>query len=162
MVLSLIIMPLVNIVAYEAHIINVTANIVNDIPDIKPAGSQFCNIEGVDVVLTTTMPDSTIIYTLDNSDPTCPFDDPSEFIYTAPFHLTASTTVKARTCHGDKQSMIAVEIFDISYDYCHHTCGNGVLDVAEGEECDDGNLEPGDGCDATCHNETNASRSPNL
>jgi cysteine-rich repeat protein len=30
-------------------------------------------------------------------------------------------------------------------------CGNGVLD--DGEECDDGNFELWDGCDATCKNE---------
>lgn len=31
------------------------------------------------------------------------------------------------------------------------TCGNG--DIDEGEECDDGNTTPGDGCDALCQNE---------
>ena len=31
------------------------------------------------------------------------------------------------------------------------TCGDGVLQAACGEECDDGNTTPGDGCDATCH-----------
>lgn len=30
------------------------------------------------------------------------------------------------------------------------TCGNGVVEFAR-EECDDGNREPGDGCDAWCH-----------
>ncbi|MEM9488105.1 MAG: DUF4215 domain-containing protein [Myxococcota bacterium] len=29
-------------------------------------------------------------------------------------------------------------------------CGDGVVDVAAGEECDDGNLDSGDGCEATC------------
>ena len=31
-------------------------------------------------------------------------------------------------------------------------CGNGMLE--SGEECDDGNNDPGDGCDASCHMET--------
>jgi len=29
-------------------------------------------------------------------------------------------------------------------------CGDGYLDVFAGEECDDGNTDPGDGCDADC------------
>jgi hypothetical protein len=33
------------------------------------------------------------------------------------------------------------------------TCGNGVLEVAQGEECDDGNLLPLDGCSPTCQRE---------
>ena len=34
------------------------------------------------------------------------------------------------------------------------TCGNGVVDVAAGEECDDGNQVSGDGCSADCTIET--------
>jgi cysteine-rich repeat protein len=30
-------------------------------------------------------------------------------------------------------------------------CGNGVLDSLCAEDCDDGNFDAGDGCDATCH-----------
>jgi cysteine-rich repeat protein len=29
-------------------------------------------------------------------------------------------------------------------------CGDGLLDLAEGEQCDDFNTDPGDGCSATC------------
>lgn len=29
-------------------------------------------------------------------------------------------------------------------------CGDGLLDLAEGEQCEDGNTDPGDGCSATC------------
>lgn len=32
-------------------------------------------------------------------------------------------------------------------------CGDGVLDTAQGEECDDGNVVSGDGCSATCRTE---------
>jgi cysteine-rich repeat protein len=32
----------------------------------------------------------------------------------------------------------------------NETCGNGVIDTQTGEACDDGNVTPGDGCDATC------------
>jgi cysteine-rich repeat protein len=30
-------------------------------------------------------------------------------------------------------------------------CGNGTLESLCAEDCDDGNFDPGDGCDATCH-----------
>ena len=29
-------------------------------------------------------------------------------------------------------------------------CGDGILNAPEGEQCDDGNLDPGDGCGSTC------------
>lgn len=29
-------------------------------------------------------------------------------------------------------------------------CGDGIVDVEFGEQCDDGNVDPGDGCSATC------------
>jgi cysteine-rich repeat protein len=43
----------------------------------------------------------------------------------------------------------------------HDTCGNGFTDEAQGEECDDGNVSPGDGCDACCGIETVPEREPN-
>ena len=35
-------------------------------------------------------------------------------------------------------------------------CGNGVIDASEGEECDDGNIDDGDGCSATCTDDAQA------
>src|SRR5262245_28237945 len=32
-------------------------------------------------------------------------------------------------------------------------CGNGILDLDQGEQCDDGNTTAGDGCDPNCQNE---------
>lgn len=32
-----------------------------------------------------------------------------------------------------------------------HACGDGAIELALGESCDDGNLVNGDGCDASCH-----------
>lgn len=32
-------------------------------------------------------------------------------------------------------------------------CGDGVVDVQQGENCDDGNLDPGDLCGPTCQTE---------
>jgi cysteine-rich repeat protein len=40
-----------------------------------------------------------------------------------------------------------------AYVYLELNCGNGVLDV--GEQCDDGNIADGDGCDETCQREIN-------
>jgi len=34
-------------------------------------------------------------------------------------------------------------------------CGNGVIDISEGENCDDGNTESGDGCNRICQTEAN-------
>jgi cysteine-rich repeat protein len=44
---------------------------------------------------------------------------------------------------------------DLLADHCRHDCtlprcGDGVVDPGEGEECDDGNLVDGDGCDSDC------------
>jgi cysteine-rich repeat protein len=39
-----------------------------------------------------------------------------------------------------------------------NSCGNGVVELALGESCDDGNTVTGDGCDATCHVETSTLR----
>ena len=36
----------------------------------------------------------------------------------------------------------------------NETCGNGVVDVVTGEQCDDGNVAAGDGCGSTCSIET--------
>ena len=36
---------------------------------------------------------------------------------------------------------------------CGFRCGNGIVDTAQGETCDDGNETPGDGCDASCQTE---------
>jgi cysteine-rich repeat protein len=33
-------------------------------------------------------------------------------------------------------------------------CGNGIVDIAQGEQCDDGNTNPGDGCSETCKLDT--------
>lgn len=33
-------------------------------------------------------------------------------------------------------------------------CGDGIRDIEFGEQCDDGDVDPGDGCDADCQNES--------
>lgn len=115
-IICLISMQALLINGFEAHVINVTAKIVNDIPDINPKGGEYCNIEGAVITLSTTLTStSTIIYTTNGSDPVCPA---TGSIYTAPFTIYESATVKARTCHDDKQSAIASQYFAVAMEFC--------------------------------------------
>lgn len=126
-ILAVITSQVINIGAFEVHVINITAKIVNDIPGIEPDGGEYCNITGVTITLTST---STIIYTLDGSNPVCPdMTDPDNgIIYTDPFMIYESKTVKARTCHDEKQSAIASEYFDVASQYCETTCAAETID----------------------------------
>ncbi len=138
--------------AFEAHIINVTAKIVNDVPNIDPPSGEFCNDGSLVVTLSATLTGTTttIYYTTDGSDPDC--HAPNGSLYADPFPLTYSATVKARTCHerdGELlQSAIMSETYDVSAVYCDSYCGDGIVDP--GEQCDDGNLIDGDGCNSDC------------
>jgi cysteine-rich repeat protein len=40
---------------------------------------------------------------------------------------------------------------------CTSACGDGYVDTAQGEACDDGNTQSGDGCSSTCQLEDNPS-----
>ncbi|MCK4745150.1 DUF4215 domain-containing protein [Candidatus Parcubacteria bacterium] len=138
--------------AFEAHIINVTAEIVNDVPSIDPPSGEFCNDGSLVVTLSSTLTGTTttIYYTIDGSDPDC--YAPNGSLYSGSFPLIYSATVKARTCHerdGELlQSAIMSETYDVSAVYCDSFCGDGIVDP--GEQCDDGNMIDGDGCDSGC------------
>ena len=141
--------------AYEAHIINVTAEVTNDVPSIDPPGGEFCNDGILEVVLninSTTLVGADIYYTINDTDPDCFI--PNGFLYTGlsgtgPFGLPDGiTTVKARSCHDDRQSVVMSADFDVSSVYCGYICGDGNLDP--GEQCDDGNNIDGDGCSSIC------------
>ncbi len=132
--------------AFEAHVINVTAEIVNDIPLITQGGN-FCDAAGAEITMSATLAGADIIYTLDGSDPVCSIPGPQNgAIYTGPFTLFSSATVKARSCHDSKQSAIVSADFDVELKYC--VCGNGVID--QGEQCDDGNNIDTDACKNNC------------
>ena len=103
--------------AFEAHIINVTARIENDIPSIDPPSGYFCNDGSLTIKLYTSLAEASIIYTIDGSDPDCFI--PNGTVYDGtPFPLTYSATVKARTCHDDDQSIIISEDYIVTSEYC--------------------------------------------
>lgn len=145
--------------AYEAHIINVTAEVTNDVPSIDPPGGEFCNDGELEVVLSvnsSTLAGADIYYTINDTDPDCFI--PNGLLYTGlsgtgPFGLPDGiTTVKARSCHDGRQSVVMSADFDVSLVYCGYVCGDGNLDP--GEQCDDGNNIDGDGCSSTCEIES--------
>jgi hypothetical protein len=67
-----------------------TISIQCSAPTISPAGQAF--EDDIEVTITTTAPSGTTYYTLDGSEPT-----QSSLLYTAPFTLTASAQVRAKT-----------------------------------------------------------------
>lgn len=103
--------------AFEAHIINVTARIENDIPSIDPPSGYFCNDGSLTIKLYTSLAEASIIYTTDGSDPDCFIPNGTVYDET-PFPLTYSATVKARTCHDDDQSIIISEDYIVTSEYC--------------------------------------------
>lgn len=103
--------------AFEAHVINVTAEIVNDVPEINPPGGRFCSDDSVSAELTVTLAGAEIYYTIDGSDPIC---GDHGILYENPFAIYSGAIVKARSCHGGKQSIIMSWVFDFSKDYCHY------------------------------------------
>jgi hypothetical protein len=67
-----------------------TISIQCSAPTISPAGQAF--EDDIEVTITTTAPSGTTYYTLDGSEPT-----QSSLLYTAPFTLTATAQVRAKT-----------------------------------------------------------------
>ena len=117
--------PLVS--AYEAHTVNITAKIVNDIPGINPPGGDFCNDGRLEVELNVTLENADICYTTDGVDPVCESDGSSVCKlgaeYYTPFEIpNGITTVKAVACHEELrnaqlvvvQSALMTKEFDAS------------------------------------------------
>ena len=97
-IIAVIFTQVVNVGAFEAHVVNVTATVVNDIPAADPAGGQYCTASTTPVNLTTSLidPAAEIIYTTDGSDPVCVSNG---IIYNGPITIATATTLKASTCH---------------------------------------------------------------
>ncbi len=111
LIISVISMQSLSISGFEAHVVNVTATIVNDIPEISSSG-ESCSIFGMTITITATLTgEYSIVYTTDGTDPACP---DTKNIYTAPFLIYETKTIKARTCHDGKQSAIAAKTFQVA------------------------------------------------
>jgi len=127
--LVMVIFVLVNMVvavsAWEAHIINVTATIVQiDPPVITPPGGQYSTT--IDINIDDDDPDATHIYytltpgTDDNLaiDPVCGGVNPGGPKPLGPITLLDDTVVKAIACDGDTPSahfsLITTEIYDLT------------------------------------------------
>lgn len=111
--------------AFEAHIINVVAEVVNDLPRITPDGRQFCDTGPIEITFTADAEDVVIIYTLDGTDPVCgpqPDLPINGMPYVGPFNITETTTIKARTCHNPRASAIMTWEFELEPEFCDDEC----------------------------------------
>ena len=119
-------LPLLN--AFEAHIINVTASITNDIPT-----GEFCSagepVVELSIISTDAdMANAEIWYTVDydndpddGGNPVC--DDPGSLLYndpsylgTGPFELYSSATVRAVSCHYRGGELLQSAVVSMYYD----------------------------------------------
>lgn len=104
--------------AYEAHVMNVTANIVDDSVLIAPTGNKYCDDGSLKVELKSALSNSGIYYTIDGTDPIC---NKNGKAYSEPIELKKSATVKAVACHGEIQGLVMSRSYEVSDDYCDHT-----------------------------------------
>lgn len=105
--------PLVQ--AYEAHVMNVTANIIDNSVTINPTGGRFCNDGKLKVEISTKLAGAEIYYTTNGSDPVC---QTNGSLYAESFTLLSGKTVKAVSCANGKQSQVVSQVFDVSASYC--------------------------------------------
>lgn len=105
--------PLVS--AYEAHVMNVTANIIDNSVSINPNGGKFCNDGKLKIEITTKLAGAAIYYTTNGTEPVC---STNGTLYSAPFTLLTSKTIKAVSCYNGKQSLTATQSFEVSQNYC--------------------------------------------
>ena len=90
----------------------------------------------------------TIRYTTNGAEPDCADGN----TYTDPIAIASSLVIKAVACfEGGVSSSIKEFAYVIDSLYVPPVCGNGVIDT--GEQCDDANVEAGDGCSANCQME---------
>ncbi len=79
-----------------------------------------------------------------------------EFLRIGSRHFTRETALRVR--NADKEAFITADMATYDVDFPKPVtafCGDGTIDNFDSfaEECDDGNNDNDDGCDATCNNE---------
>ncbi len=111
-------------------------------PVINPRGGAF--EDPISVSITTATPGAIIYYTTDGSEP-----NRSSWIYTAPFILNSSATVKTKAYKKDfSASDISRARFSITKDA---VCGNGICESSENQSsCPGDCIPPGDLSVAIC------------
>ncbi len=60
--------------------------------------------------------------------------------------------IDPNTCDADCQLSLGCSCNTLGV--CEAVCGDGIIRTLDGESCDDRNKQPGDGCSATCEQET--------
>jgi hypothetical protein len=85
---------------------------------IGPSGDKFCNDGKLKIDLKTDLAGASIYYTIDGTAPKC---QTNGTLYSAPFALSVSKTVKAVSCHDSIQSLIMSRNFNVSSDYCDNS-----------------------------------------
>lgn len=103
--------------AYEAHVMNVTATIIDNSVSISPDGGNYCNDGKLTVELTPKMEGAKVFYTTNGSEPKCG----ESKIYSEPFTLLSSATVEAVACYDGKRGAVASEFFDVGVSYCQNS-----------------------------------------
>jgi len=100
--------------AYEAHMINVTATIIDNGVSINLDGGKYCNDGKLKIELTPKVEGADIFYTTNGSEPRCGEGKK----YSGAFTLLSSATVNAIACYEGKEGPVTSEHFDVSGDYC--------------------------------------------
>ena len=100
--------------AYEAHVINVTATIVDNGVDISPNGGSFCNDGKLTIEMTPKTEGAKVFYTTDGSEPKC---DSGERYFES-FTLSGDATVKSVACYDGKAGSVVSESFDVASGHC--------------------------------------------
>ncbi len=130
--LSLLLMSANFIVqGYEAHIINITAKIVDNTPQNSLPSGNICE-DGVHNYLTLNTPveGASILYTLDGTDPQC---SENGIEYTEPVLLPhGSIILKAITCYDGRQSGTFVWNYNVDPQYCAPSGDGEWIEVVAG------------------------------
>lgn len=101
--------------AYEAHVMNVTARIIDNSVVVTPNGGKFCNDGKLKIEMASSLEEAEMYYTVNGSEPVC---GSNGTLYTGPFTLLSTKTVKAVSCYNGKQSRTVGKTYEVCASYC--------------------------------------------